>query len=183
MKHLLFLLAGCLFSFSGQAQKHLEWAGKPNPAWKAEVVSQHQKGSWLTGAGLTVLGTTAKVGYFAANRWWIGAEGELHNLLSTRLEGGLFARYYLWNGSLLSGFALGGVSYGRFQGWDWDIDFETPGSPTRYSSTKLNAGLGLEMTLSRRLALEGVGKVGKLTDAGWFQPSVQLSLNVYLGRR
>ena len=181
MKHLLFVLAGCLFSFSGQAQKNLEWAGLPNPEWKAEVVSQHQKGSWLTGAGITLLGSTAKVGYFATNRLWIGAEGELHNFLSTRLEGGLFTRYYLWNGSLLSGFALGGVSYGRFQ--NWDNDFETPGSPTRYSSAKLNAGLGLEMTLSRRFALEGVGKIGKLTDAGWFQPSVQFSLNVYLGRR
>ncbi|KAA9357312.1 hypothetical protein [Larkinella humicola] len=183
MKHLFFLLAGCLFSFSCQAQLLQEFVGAKKPEWKADVIAQHGNGSWLTGAGITVLGTTAKVGYFAANRWWIGAEGELHNFLSTRLEGGLFARYYLWNGSLLSGFALGGVSYGRFQGWDWDIDFETPGSPTRYSSAKLNAGLGLEMTLSRRLALEGVGKVGKLTDAGWFQSSVQMSLNVYLGRR
>lgn len=181
MKHRLPVLLLCALSISVQAQTLRSFVGPKNSDWKAETIAQHQKGSWLTGVGLTLLGATAKAGYFPADRFWIGAQTEFHGFLSDRKEAGLFARYYLWNGTLISGFAEGGVSYGSFQAWDWDFDHEKPGSPTRYESAKLNAALGLEMTLSRRISIEGVGKLGKLTDAHRFQPSFQASLNVYLG--
>ncbi|RAJ94405.1 hypothetical protein LX87_04292 [Larkinella arboricola] len=183
MKHHLLALVLCTVSFSAPAQALKKLTGPKNPEWKAESVAQHQRGSWLIGAGLTLLGATAKAGYFPAHRFWVGVEGEVHGFLSNRKEAGLFARYYLWNGGFISGFAESGVSYGHFQGWDMDIDNETPGSPTRYESAKLNGALGLEITLSRQFSIEGVGKIGKLTDANWFQPSFQASLNVYLGRK
>ena len=148
--------------------------------WPAVAAAQHQKGKWLVGAGPTLIGATAKIGRFVANRTWVGIEGEGHAFLSDRLEAGVFARYYLWNG-FLPGFSEVGVSYGRFQGWDWDIDDETPGSPELYRSVKLNAAFGMECPLSRRLSLEGVVKVGRLAKINWFQPSFQGSVNVFLG--
>lgn len=149
---------------------------------RAVLVAQRQKGNWLVGAGPTFLGATVKAGRFVANRAWVGVEGEAHTLLSDRLEAGIFARYYLLHGSLISSFSEVGVSYGRFQVWDWDIDNETPGGPELYRSLKLNAALGLECSLSRRVSLESVAKVGRLTKVNWFQPSFQGSINVYLGR-
>lgn len=149
--------------------------------WRAISVVQHQKGKWLAGAGPTFFGATAKAGRFVANRTWVGVEGEAHALLSDRLEAGVFARYYLLHGGRISSFSEAGVSYGRFQGWSFDIDNEFP-DPELYRSVKLNAALGLECSLSRRVSLEGVAKVGRLVKANWFQPSFQGSVNVYLGR-
>lgn len=144
-------------------------------------MAQHQKGKWLVGAGPTFFGATAKAGKFIANRTWVGVEGEAHALLSDRLEAGVFARYYLLHG-VISSFSEVGVSYGCFQVWDWGFDNETPGSPELYRSVKLNAALGLELALSRRVSLESVAKVGRLTTVNWFQPSFQGSVNLYLGR-
>ncbi|GAB3644227.1 hypothetical protein [Spirosoma arcticum] len=172
------ILLGCLYT-SGFGQTSNK--NKAND-WRAVSVAQHQKGKWLVGAGPTLIGATAKVGRFVANRTWIGVEGEGHALLSDRLEAGVFARYYLWNGGVISGFSVLGVSYGRFQEWDWDTDNEKPGSPELYRSVKLNAAFGLECLLGRRVSLEGVAKVGRLTKVNWFQPSFQGSVNVYLGR-
>lgn len=171
-----FLLC-CLSTFSfGQTGTKVKVSD-----WRAVSVAQHQKGKWLIGAGPTLVGVTAKAGRFVANRTWVGIEGEGHAFLSDRLEAGVFARYYLWHG-LLPGFSEVGVSYGRFQVWDWDFDNETPGSPELYRSVKLNAAFGMECPLSRRVSLEGVAKVGRLTKTNWFQPSFQGSVNVYLGR-
>ena len=171
-------LFGCLYTNSfGQINDK----GKVND-WRAVSVGQHQKGKWLVGAGPTFFGVTAKAGRFVANRTWVGVEGEAHALLSDRLEAGVFARYYLLHGGIISSFSEVGVSYGRFQGWDWDIDDETPGRPELYRSIKLNAALGLECSLSRRVSLEAVAKVGRLTKINWFQPSFQGLVNVYLGQ-
>lgn len=171
------LLFGCLCTYGfGQGNGKVKIDD-----WRAVSVAQHQKGKWLVGTGPTLIGVTAKAGKFVANRTWIGVEGETHTFLSDRLEAGVFARYYLWNG-FLPGFSEVGVSYGRFQGWDWDLDNETPGSPELYRSIKLNVAFGIECPLSRRLSLEGVAKVGRLTTVNWFQPSFQGSVNVYLGR-
>gem|GEM_PF-3712622 len=158
-----------LLCFSTYAQK------RTPTDWKNLANANHARSRKLVGVGATYLGLTAKAGYFPANRLW--AEGELHSLLSDRLEGGIFARYYFLNVTGVSAFALGGVTYGRFQAWDWDFDDIRPETPTRYHSAKLNAGLGQEISLTRRFALEGVAKIGRLTDANWYQPSLQASLN------
>ena len=169
-------LFGCLCTYSfGQT-------GSEAKKWRAISVVQHQQGKWLIGAGPTFIGATAKAGKFVANRVWIGIQGEGHAAFSDRLETGVFARYYLLHGGRISSFSEIGVSYGRFQGWDFDFDNEIPGSPELYRSIKLNAAIGLECALSRRVSLEAVTKVGRLTKANWFQPSFQGSLNVYLGR-
>lgn len=149
--------------------------------WKAVSVNQHLRGKWLLGAGPTFLGVTAKAGHFIANRTWLGVEGENHSFFSDRQEAGVFARYYLWNGGLLSGFSAVGVSYGRFQVWEWDFDNEYP-SPPVYYSAKYSVAIGLEYALGRRMSFEGVGKLGKLTEADWVQPSLQWSVNLYLGK-
>lgn len=169
------LLFGCLCTYSfGQTSDKAK-------DWRAISVAQHQKGKWLVGAGPTFIGATAKAGKFVANRVWIGLQGEGHAALSDRLEAGVFARYYLLHGGRISSFSEVGVSYGRFQVWSFDIDNEFP-DPVLYRSVKLNAALGLECALSRRVSLESVAKVGRLTKANWFQPSFQGSVNVYLGR-
>jgi hypothetical protein len=150
--------------------------------WKAVQTAQHQQGKWLVGAGPTLLGVTAKAGRFVANRTWLGAQGEVHALFSNRREVGLFARYYLWNGGVLSGFSEVGVSYGHFQEQNLTFFSEGPIHPI-YKSAKLNAAFGLEYPLGRIVSLEGVAKFGKLTDANWVQPSLQGSVNIYLGRK
>lgn len=150
--------------------------------WKAVQSSLHQQNKWLIGAGPTLLGVTAKAGRFIANRTWVGVQGEVHALLSDRREVGVFARYYLWNGGLLSGFSEVGVSYGRFQVWEWDFDNEYP-DPPLYRSPKVSAAFGIEYPLGRIVSLEGVAKFGKLTDVNWVQPSLQGSVNIYLGRK
>lgn len=170
------ILLGCLFT-SGFGQTD---ANAEADQWRAISVAQHQKGKWLVGAGPTLFGATVKAGRFIANRTWVGVEGEGHALLSSRLEAGIFGRYYLWHG-LLNGFSEVGVSYGRFQGWSFDIDNEFP-DPPLYRSVKLNVAFGFECPVSRRVALEGVAKVGRLTKTNWLQPSLQGSVNIYLGR-
>lgn len=149
--------------------------------WNAISSINHQKNKWLVGAGLTYLGLTAKAGRFVAPRTWLGLEAESHHLLSDRQEIGVFARYYLWNGGLISGFSALGVSYGSFQAWNWNFDGSKPPQPL-YQSPKLNAAFGLECPIGKQLALEGVAKVGRLTQADWVQPSFQGSINYYFGR-
>lgn len=161
----------CTYSFGQTSDKAKDW--------RAVSVAQHQKGKWLVGVGPTYFGATAKAGKFVANRVWIGLEGEGHALLSDRLEAGVFGRYYLWHG-LLNGFSEAGVSYGRFETINFNIDDFTPNEV--YRSVKLSAAFGLECPLSRRVSLEGVAKVGRLTKVNWLQPSFQGSINVYLGR-
>ena len=170
------LLGGLCTSGFGQTN-----ANAKADQWRAISVAQHQKGKWLVGAGPTFIGATAKAGKFVANRVWVGIQGEGHAAFSDRLEAGVFGRYYLWHG-LLNGFSEVGVSYGRFQAWDFDFDNERPGSPELYRSVKLNAALGMECPMSRRVSVEGVAKLGRLTKANWLQPSLQGSVNIYLGR-
>jgi len=173
----LILCFGLIHSFSfGQGTTKAKISD-----WKAVSSAFHQQGKWLIGAGPTLIGVTAKAGRFIANRTWLGIEAESHSLLSYRQEAGVFARYYLWNGSFISGFSEIGVSYGHFQGWNWDFDKIEPPQPL-YRSAKLNAAFGLECPIGRRLSLEGVAKFGRLTQVNWIQPSVQGSINLYLGR-
>lgn len=171
---LLIVLAVAASIRVGRAQTPVLKNGPKNP-WLL-----HSKNHWLVGAGPTYFGVTAKAGRFIANRWWAGAEVELHELLSSRQEVGLFTRYYTGE-RMISGFIGGGVSYGHFQAWDWDFDNVLP-TPPLYRSTKLNALVGLEVRLTKRVSLEGVAKAGRLTNAAWIQPSFQGSVNYYLGR-
>ena len=145
-----------------------------------ETFEVHQKNNLLVGGGLTMLGLTAKAGGFVGKRWWVGAEGELHNLLSTRREIGLFTRYYTGE-RLFNAFIGAGASYGRFQAWNWDFDRVLPTPPVHHS-TKLNALIGLELRISKRFSVEGVAKAGQLTTTNWLQPSFQGSVNYYIGR-
>lgn len=150
--------------------------------WDAVSVAYHKKGRWLTGAGVTLIGATAKAGRFVADRIWVGAEGEYNSFLSDRREVGLSGRYYLWESSLVSGFVGGGVSYGRFQMYNlFDIDGEMPPQPV-YWSPKFSALFGLEYPLGRRVSLEGILKVGGITKTDWTQMTAQGSINVYLGK-
>lgn len=170
------LLCFCTVSF-GQIGAKI-----PVSDWKAVSVSQHQKGRWLVGLGPTLLGGTTKAGRFVANRTWIGVEGEIHSLLSSRQEIGPSVRYYVRESSLLSVFAAAGVSYGRFQQYSlFDIDGDRP-DPAPYYRTKFSGALGLDYPLGRRTSLEGVLKMGKPIGIYGLQPSLQLSLNVSLGK-
>lgn len=135
----------------------------------------------MTGFGLTFLGGQAKIGKFVADRTWVGLEGEVRQLFSQRQEAGLFARYYLWNGGFVSGFSEVSVSYGRFKDWVWEVD-QGSERPKPFYSPKLQAGFGLEYTLTQRFSLEGLVKVGRLVQADQFQPSFQGSVNFYFGR-
>jgi hypothetical protein len=156
-------------------------SGNQNSDWQKVARAHHQKGGWLTGGGLTIVGLQAKVGKFVANRTWVGLEGEVRNFFSQRQEAGLFARYYFWNGGFVSGFSEVGLSYGRFKDWAWEFD-NNGELPKPFYSPKINAGFGLEYTLGRRFSLEGVVKVGKLTQVNRFQSSLQGSVNFYFGR-
>jgi len=160
---------------TGQAQTTLF---KPDSV--RESFLTHGKNNWLVGAGATYFGLTAKGGRFVANRWWVGAEIELHELLSSRQEIGLFTRYYTGE-RMINGFIGGGLSYGHFQTWNWDIDNFEP-APPLYRSVKLNALLGLEIRVAKRFSIEGVVKAGRLTKVNWIQPSIQGSINYYIGR-
>jgi hypothetical protein len=151
---------------------------EPDPVKKSFLI--HSKSNWLVGAGATYFGLTAKGGRFFADRWWVGAEMELHELLSSRQEVGLFTRYYTGERKI-NGFIGGGLSYGHFQTWNWDIDNFEP-DPPLYRSVKLNALVGLEIRVAKRFSLEGVLKGGRLTKVNWIQPSLQGSINYYIGR-
>lgn len=175
--YLLIALLSNLFTFSF-GQNVTEENQKD---WQAVAVAQHQKGKWLVGIGPTFLGGTAKAGRFVANRTWLGVQSEVHYLLSTRVETGVFARYYLWNGGVFSGFSEAGVSYGRFQAWNLNTDGPQI-TPPVYWTPKVNMALGIEIPIGRWVSLEGVAKAGRLIATNWVQPSFQGSINVYLGR-
>ncbi len=168
---LLIMLSATL----SQAQTETE-----SPASSKEKLSSfHPKGSWLLGAGATFLGLTAKGGVFAADQLWLGVEVERHKLFSTRQEIGFVPRYYVGK-SRMHGFAGAGVSYGYFRTDSWD--FDNPRPPKIYHSVKLNTLAGAEVHLTRRISIEGVAKMGWLTEASGWLPSVQGSINVLLGK-
>lgn len=168
---LLIMLSATL----SQAQTEAKSPASP----KEKLSSFHPKGSWLIGAGATYLGLTAKGGVFAANQLWVGVEAEKHKLFSRRREVGLASRYYFGKG-MMHGFVGAGASYGYFRFTSWDFDNYEP--PKIYHSFKLNALAGAEIHLTRRVSIEGVAKMGWLTEASGCLPSVQGSINVLLGK-
>lgn len=155
--------------------------GQDVPKPKRPMPVEYSKGRLMGGAGITFVGATAKIGGFVRDRLWLGAQGELHAALSYRAEAGLFARYYPWNGRLTT-FAETGVSYGRFDPWDFDFDGVRP-DPWSGASPKLNLGAGIEYRITERFGLEAVAKAGALTATKWIQPSFQGSLNYTFGRK
>lgn len=170
------LLACCLFSttpFVCMSQDLVKLSQKTMPI-------AYQKGRFMGGVGATFFGLTAKAGGFVQNRLWIGAEGELHEFLSSRKEAGLFARYYPWNGQLTT-FVETGISYGQFGYWNFDIDNEYP-DPWGGKSAKVNVGMGIEYRINNRFGIEILAKVGKLTATNWIQPSFQGSVNISFGK-
>lgn len=153
--------------------------GQDIPKPKRTMPVEYSKGRFMGGVGVTFIGLTAKTGGFVQDRLWLGAQGELHALLSYRAEAGLFARYYPWNRRLTT-FVETGVSYGRFDPWDFDGVLPDPWSG---KSPKLNLGMGIEYRITERFGLEALAKAGKLTAVNWIQPSFQGSLNYTFGRK
>ncbi|WP_077921421.1 hypothetical protein [Spirosoma sp. 209] len=174
MKNRYVLLACLLGMLAGRSQAQTA-ADQPiqDSEWKSVAALHQQKGNWMVGAGLTLLGATARGGRFIANRTWVGVEAEYHSLIALRREGGVFARYYLWSGSFVSGFVGGGVTYGWYHDRVFNLDGSSLNDPAPYYSPKLNALVGVEYALGRRFSIEGVAKYGKLTRNGSEQPSLQ----------
>lgn len=146
-----------------------------------ELFIEHPKNHWLVGAGVTLIGLTAKTGRFINDKWWIGTEAEIHNFLTTRQEIGLFTRYYTGI-RRVNGFVGTGLSYGQFQGKKMRSDEPAEALLTNHRSLKVSVLAGLEVRLTRRISIEGVAKAGQLTKFDWTQPSLQGSVNVYLGK-
>lgn len=142
---------------------------------------KYPKNHWLVGAGVTIVGLTAKTGKFMTNQWWIGAEAEIHNFLTTRQEVGLFTRYYTGK-RRANGFVGTGLSYGHFQGKKMKFDEPAEALLTNHRSLKMSLLAGLDVRLTKRVSIEGVAKIGQLTKFNWTQPSLQGSINVYLGK-
>ena len=182
MTTLRFLVAILLLSFSLQAQNSALIRRQNTDKFKASMKQmQYQRGQQMGGIGLTFLGLSAKYGAFAAKNWWWGAEVETHILLSNRIEAGIFTRYYGTRGGVVSTFAETGISYGKFSKWNFKPN---PDSPVPYNgqSFKLNGAIGMEIHCSKLIGLEGVMKVGRLTETNWWQPSFQASVNCHVGR-
>ncbi|GAB3747101.1 hypothetical protein [Spirosoma pomorum] len=176
MKHVYWLILGLVFGWHVDSFAQI---GDTDEDWRVISVANHQKGQWLVGGGGSVVGLTAKAGKFVANRTWIGLSGEATVFSEARLELGAFARYYLWEGGFLSGFAEAGVSYGQFREI---LDSDDVGPARHLYSPKLTAGFGIELPIYRRVSLEGVSRLGQLTAANWVQPSFQGSINFYFTR-
>ncbi len=168
------LLWGIIFSFPIYAQN------QNVSEYNSELPLLHQPKQILLSGGVTMYGSSVRVGYFPKKHWWIGTEGELHFLFSTRREAGIFTRYYTGSLKSVNAFIGTGISYGHFKMLNFNIDDPRPDE--EYSSPKINALVGLELRLSRTISLEGVIKAGKLTQVNWTLPSLQLSANIYLGR-
>lgn len=177
MRKTFILSAILVSSFIGKAQTTSE----PLPSKKTIMDVSYRQGTWLLGAGITLVGMTAKCGIFATNHLWIGVEAEKHNFLSKRREAGLFTRYYVGKGNL-RGFVGTGLSYGRFESFYMWGDEPSADPKEVYHDVKMNALAGVEVQLYRRLTVEGVAKIGRLTQTNWYQPSFQCSFNVPLGK-
>lgn len=175
VKTLLFPLSFLLISSEVVAQNTSQETEIP----KEKLTAVHPKGTWMVGAGATFLGFTAKGGNFLTERIWLGGEAEFHDFFTARKEVGMMARYYSGKGRVRT-FSSAGVSFGAFKD-SWP-DFDNPKPPTIYDSFKLNASLGLEIQLTKRVSMEGVLKLGQLTKVNWTLPSVQGSFNVALGK-
>ena len=146
-----------------------------------EFFIRRPKDRWLVGAGITLVGLTAKTGRFMNDRWWVGTEAEIHNFLTTRQEIGLFTRYYT-GVRRVNAFAGIGLSYGHFRGKKMRSNEPAEALLSTHRSLKMSMLAGLEARLTKRIGIEGVAKVGQLTKFDWTQPSLQGSFNVYLGR-
>jgi hypothetical protein len=177
MKNNYVLLLALLCSFYSTSFAQI---GDKDSDWQKVSSASHQKGVWLAGGGILLFGATAKVGKFVANRTWIGLGSELYAFFSQYQEAGLFGRYYLWNGGFVSGFSEAGLSYGRYKDWVWEVEHGSQ-APQPFYSPNVSGGFGLEYTLRRRISLEGVARVGRLTQANRFLPSFQGSVNFYFG--
>jgi hypothetical protein len=148
-----------------------EWFREPTP-----------KGTFTVGAGPTFLGLDVKVGGFLTPTVLVGLNGEIHEMLSSRREIGLFARKYV-NTGRFSLFVQTGPAYGRFQAWGgWNIDSPPEPTPQLYKAVKLNGMLGGEIRFSRMLSMEASGGVGFIARANWWAPSLKSALNIRLNR-
>jgi hypothetical protein len=179
MKSVLFLF---LILFGTRSQAQVPIAADSSGTSRTRWAAQQRAGTWLVGSGVTFVGLTAKGGRFLSDRWWVGGEAEVHHLLSTRHEAGLFARRYQFWDSWLSSFIGAGASYGRFEEWDMDMDNVRPDPPV-YRTAKLNLLAGFEFHFSERVSLELAAKVGRLGAVNWLQPSFQASANLTLGQK
>ena len=142
-----------------------------NEAYKVNTPAN----TFLVGGGFSFFGLNAKAGMFAGHNILLGINVETHELLSTRKEAGVVGRKYI-NKNRLSFFAQMGVSYGSFKVWDLDIDNEKPDSEL-YRTFKINSGLGGEIRLTPKISIEGEAGIGKITNGGWWAPSLRSSVN------
>jgi hypothetical protein len=132
----------------------------------------------MIGAGPTFFGVNAKGGVFLKKHFMLGASLELHELLSSRKEAGLFLRKYV-NSNRISFFAQAGTSYGSFQ--EWDLDMDSPSTPAVYKRLKLNGGAGAEIRITPLISLEGEVGIGRIMNTNWWAPSIRSSINFRFG--
>ena len=177
MKIILVFVLVMVAVITGQAQTNLQL----QLSSENELFIKRPKYRWLVGAGITLVGLTAKTGRFMNDKWWIGTEAEIHNFLTTRQEIGLFTRYYT-GVRRANGFVGTGLSYGQFRGRKMRSDEPAEALLTDHRSLKMSVLAGLEIRLTKRVSMEGVAKAGQLTKFDWTQPSLQGSINVYLGK-
>jgi hypothetical protein len=135
----------------------------------------------MLGAGPTFLGVNVKGGMFLKKHFLVGASVEVHELLSSRKEVGLFARKYL-NSNRFSVFVQAGPSYGTFKERDFDMDNETPGPTPIYRGLKLNAAAGAEIRITPMISIEGELGIGRIMNTNWWAPSIRSSVNFRLYR-
>lgn len=130
----------------------------------------------MVGAGPTFFGANLKGGIFLKKHFLSGASMEVHELLSSRKEAGVFLRKYV-NSNRFSFFIQAGPSYGSFQAWDLDMDNETPGRPPLYHRLKLNGVAGAEIRITPEISIEGEVGIGRIMNTDWWAPSIRSSIN------
>jgi hypothetical protein len=174
MKKYILLSSFCILNFSqSSSAQETKWYNLPT-APKTLMV----------GAGPTFFGANFKGGIFLKKHLLLGASMEVHELLSSRKEAGVYLRKYV-NSNRLSFFIQAGPSYGSFQAWDihMDIDNEAPGSPPLYHRLKLNGVAGAEIRITPLISIEGEMGIGRIMNTDWWAPSIRSSINFRFYKR
>lgn len=174
MKKSLYLLLLLALPLLGRGQA----GGKARfPAERA-----YTRGTFLAGAGLHYVGGYVQGGYFAAPGLLLGLEAGVHPVINSWGGGTAFARYYYLRGRVRPFVqALGG--YGKLVEQYGNID--EPPRPDLIDGYHwvYGGGGGLDVRLSRTLALELSGTALVRPGHGIVKLSPRLGLNVLLGRK
>lgn len=166
-KHILTSFFCTLIFFQSSSAQETKWYNLPT-APKTLII----------GAGPTFFGANLKGGVFLNKHFLLGGSIEVHELLSSRKEAGVYLRKYV-NSNRLSFFIQAGPSYGSFQAWDihMDIDNETHVTPPLYHRLKLNGVAGAEIRITPLISIEGEVGIGRIMNTDWWAPSIRSSIN------